>query len=67
MRLTNGFSGAEIEAGIVGALYRAFAEGESLSTDKLAAEFAETVPLSRSRSEDIAALRSWARDRAVPA
>ena len=67
VRLTDGFSGAEIEAGIVGALYRAFAEGQGLSTEKLVAEFGDTVPLSRARSEDIAALRSWARDRAVPA
>ncbi len=30
-------------------------------------EFSATVPLSTTRAEDIAALREWAHERAVPA
>ena len=62
-----GFSGAEIEAAVVGALYRAFASGGDVTTDSILAELNGTVPLSRSRAEDVAALRAWASTRAVPA
>ncbi|MCA1727094.1 MAG: AAA family ATPase [Actinobacteria bacterium] len=62
---SKGFTGAEIEAGIVGALYRAFAGGRELDTEEIERELAGTVPLSRGRAEDVAALRAWARDRAV--
>ncbi|MGH2829209.1 MAG: AAA family ATPase, partial [Actinomycetota bacterium] len=64
---TDGFSGAEIEAAVVAALYRAYAAGRDLQTGDVAAEIAATVPLSRSREEDILALRTWAQGRAVPA
>jgi SpoVK/Ycf46/Vps4 family AAA+-type ATPase len=65
--ITNGFSGAEIEAIVVGGLYRAFAAEEPPETGHLGAEAAATVPLSRSRREDVARLRAWAAGRAVPA
>jgi AAA+ superfamily predicted ATPase len=64
---SDGFSGAEIEAAVVGGLYRAFASGADLTTDGILAELRGTVPLSRSRAEDIAQLRAWATERAVPA
>ncbi|MFH1330846.1 MAG: AAA family ATPase [Actinomycetota bacterium] len=64
---TEGFSGAEIEAVVVGALYRAFAASAGLSTVDLAAEVASVVPLSVSRAEEVAALRAWAAERTVPA
>jgi SpoVK/Ycf46/Vps4 family AAA+-type ATPase len=64
---TEGFSGAEIEAVVVGGLYRSFAAGEDPATGHLAAEAAATVPLSESRSEDVSRLRAWAASRAVPA
>jgi SpoVK/Ycf46/Vps4 family AAA+-type ATPase len=66
-RATEGFSGAEIEAVVVGALYRAFAASTDLTTADLAAEAAAVVPLSVSRAEEVAALRAWAAERAVPA
>ncbi len=62
---TNGFSGAEIEAAIVSAMYRAFADGKVLTTDGLLAEIGSTEPLSRTRAEDVARLRLWAAGRAV--
>ncbi|MCK6527399.1 AAA family ATPase [Myxococcota bacterium] len=62
---SEGFSGAEIEQAVVDALYRAFPEGrrEPTTADVLAA-LAETVPLSRTMAEPIAALRTWAAHRA---
>jgi hypothetical protein len=64
---TTGFSGAEIETAIVGARYRAAADGGPLTLAQLDAELSTTVPLSVTRAEDITALRAWARDRAMPA
>lgn len=61
------FSGAEIEAAIVGALYRSLDDAAPLSTSHILQEIAATVPLSQSRPEDIDRLRACARDRAVPA
>ncbi len=65
--LSHGFSGAEIEAAVVGASYRAYKDEHSLDTESLAAEFHATVPLSVSRAEDVARLRAWAETRAVRA
>jgi len=65
--LTDGFSGADIEAMVVGALYRAFGADAEPTTDHLASEAGATVPLSRARPEDVARLRAWANGRAVRA
>ena len=67
VRHSDGFSGAEIEAAVVGAVYRAFAAGRAMAGPDVEAEMAATVPLSRSRAEDVLALRAWASDRAVAA
>ncbi len=64
---TDGFSGAELESVVVSGLYAAYAANRALTTDLLLAEAAATVPLSVLRSEDIAALREWARGRAIRA
>jgi ATP-dependent 26S proteasome regulatory subunit len=64
---TDGFSGAEIEQSIIAALYSAFDQKQQLSTEILLAEIAATRPLSVTRAEDIAAIRAWAKSRAVPA
>jgi hypothetical protein len=64
---TDGFSGAEIEAAVVSAMYRAFADGAVLTTDSLLAEIGATQPLSRTRAEDVIRLRLWAAGRAVMA
>ncbi|MBS1712828.1 MAG: AAA family ATPase [Armatimonadetes bacterium] len=63
---TEGFSGAEIEQVVIGALNRAFDEGRELSTADLSEEAKTQVPLSRTMAEDISALRSWAKVRARP-
>ena len=63
--LTDGYSGAELEGIVVGALYRAFASGRQLDDGFLREEASETVPLSRTRGEDIARLRAWSLGRSV--
>jgi ATP-dependent 26S proteasome regulatory subunit len=62
-----GYSGAEIEAAVQGALYAAYSEKKPLSTQLLLDALSQTVPLSTTRAEEIAALREWARTRAVAA
>jgi AAA+ superfamily predicted ATPase len=64
---SDGFSGAELDSAVTSALYAAYAAGADISTQAIAEELATTVPLSRMRAEDIAALRSWAATRARPA
>ncbi len=65
--LAEGFSGAEIEGAVVSAMATAFAEGREVTMADLADETKNAVPLSRTMSEDIAALRAWAATRARPA
>jgi AAA+ superfamily predicted ATPase len=65
-RASGGFSGAEIEAAVVGALYRAYAGRSGLTTQQIRDELDATQPLSRTRAEDVQALRRWAAGRAVP-
>ncbi|HLZ42377.1 MAG TPA: AAA family ATPase [Candidatus Sulfotelmatobacter sp.] len=62
-----GYSGAEIDAAVQGALYAAYSEKKALNTQLLVDALTQTVPLSTTRAEEIAALREWARTRAVPA
>ena len=64
---SDGFTGAELEAAVVGALYRAYAGGRDVVTEDIREEIGGTTPLSRTRAETIAALRAWARGRATPA
>ncbi|MEP7028101.1 MAG: AAA family ATPase, partial [Candidatus Eisenbacteria bacterium] len=64
----DGFSGAEIEQAIVTALYAMIAEKDAaLTTGRVLAELGATIPLSRSRREEIEALRAFAAERFVPA
>ncbi|MCH7944444.1 MAG: AAA family ATPase [Armatimonadetes bacterium] len=65
-RATEGFSGAEIEQVVIGALNLAFDEGRELQTQDLLHEAEIQVPLSRMMAEEIAELRNWARLRARP-
>ena len=62
-----GYSGAEIDAAVQGALYAAYSEKKQLTTRLLIDALHQTVPLSVTRAEEIATLRDWARTRAVPA
>src|SRR5712692_6163148 len=62
-----GYSGAEIDAAVQTALYAAFSTKQAVSTQGLLQALKATVPLSITRSEQIQALRTWAKQRAVPA
>jgi SpoVK/Ycf46/Vps4 family AAA+-type ATPase len=64
-----GFSGAEIDAVVQGALYAAYAGSgtKQLRTESLIEALAQTVPLSTTRAEEIESLREWASARSVPA
>lgn len=64
---TEGFSGAELEQVVVGALYAAFAAERDLSDAHLLEEAAKTRPLSVTMREPIERLRRWAADRTVMA
>jgi len=66
VELTDGFSGAEIEQGIVSALYAAHAIRQEPTTAHVVAEFRKTRPLSVVMAERVAALRQWASERTVP-
>ena len=64
---TEGFSGAEIEQAVVGAMYAAFAAGAPVTTAQLLHEVRATRPLSGTMAEKIGALRDWAATRTVAA
>ena len=64
---SDGFSGAEIEQAIVSGLFDAFSKGTELDTETLLNSIGETVPLSKTMSEQLSRLRSWAQGRARPA
>ncbi len=60
---TPGFSGAEIEQGVVDGLYAAFHAGRKLSTRDIESCAELSVPLSRTMKERIDDLREWASHR----
>jgi len=66
-KLSEGFSGAEIEQAIVAATYLAREQQVPMNTAHIHTEIGQTRPLSQVMAEQVASLRSWARDRTVPA
>lgn len=66
-KLSEGFSGAEIEQAVVAALYSGHASQCKLDTELIAGALGKTRPLSIVMGESIAALRIWASDRTVSA
>ncbi|HEY9647166.1 MAG TPA: AAA family ATPase, partial [Chroococcidiopsis sp.] len=65
--ICDGFSGAEIEQGLVAAMYEAFAQDREFTQLDIIAAIKATMPLSKTMSEQVTALRDWARQRARPA
>ncbi len=63
----DGFSGAEIEQGLVAAMYEAFAQDREFTQLDIIAASRATMPLSKTMTEQVTALRDWARQRARPA
>jgi SpoVK/Ycf46/Vps4 family AAA+-type ATPase len=66
-RVSEGFSGAEIEQALIAAMYDAFAKGLEFTQLDIIAATRATMPLSKTMSEQVSALRDWARQRARPA
>ena len=64
VRLSEGFSGAEIEEIIVASLFDAFSQRKDLDTDTVLQTLQESVPLSKTMSEVLARLRDWSVGRA---
>jgi SpoVK/Ycf46/Vps4 family AAA+-type ATPase len=66
-KVGEGFSGAEIEQALVAAMYDAFAQDREFTQLDIIAAMRATLPLSRTMTEQVTALRDWARQRARPA
>ncbi len=64
---TSGLNGAEIEQGIISALFESSSKEVDLSEHILANSLRNIVPLSRTMRERIQKIESWARDRAMKA
>ncbi len=64
---SDGFSGAEIEQGLVSAMYSAFNESRDVTTADIIAELKATSPLSVVMAEKVNGLRAWAAGRCVKA
>ena len=64
---SDGFSGAELEQAVVSAVYAAHAACEPVAGRHILSEIRGTRPLATVMSERIAALRTWAEGRTVPA
>lgn len=66
-KVADGFSGAEIEQALIAAMYDAFAQEREFTQLDIIAAIKSTMPLSKTMTEQVAALRDWARQRARPA
>ena len=66
-RVSEGFSGAELEQAVVSAVYAAHDDGAPVEAGHVAAEITATRPLSVLMAERLLELRHWAQDRTVPA
>jgi SpoVK/Ycf46/Vps4 family AAA+-type ATPase len=66
-KVSDGFSGAEIEQAIIAAMYEAFAQDREFTQLDIIAAIKSTMPLSRTMTEQVTALRDWANQRARPA
>jgi SpoVK/Ycf46/Vps4 family AAA+-type ATPase len=66
VKVTEGFSGSEIEQAIVSAMYTAHAHSRQVEQSDLLAEVRQTRPLSVVMSERVTEIRDWATARTVP-
>lgn len=64
---TEGLNGAEIEQGVIGALFESTSAKSELTEHILANALRNIVPLSRTMRERIQKIEAWARDRAMKA
>jgi hypothetical protein len=66
-KMTAQYNGSEIEQVVVNATLLALAEHRPTTDHDLLVALGRTVPLAKTMSEKIQAVRNWAKDRAVPA
>lgn len=66
-QITENFSGAEIEQVVLSAATRALAEEREMTQDDLFWEIHHLIPLATTMQEQIKALKSWAKKRALSA
>lgn len=64
-KITEGFTGSEIEQAVISALFEAFYHNRGLREEDIVKAVNETVPLAITQKEHILAIRDWAKDRAV--
>jgi SpoVK/Ycf46/Vps4 family AAA+-type ATPase len=65
VKLSDNFTGAEIEASIVAAMYESFDDGKrEVTTEDILTALTEMVPLATTMKEQIDALKKWASERA---
>jgi len=64
---TRAWNGAEIEQAVSQARITAHARGAEVTQNDLLAAFGKIIPLSRTMEDQLKAIRSWARTRALPA
>jgi len=64
VKLTDGFTGSEVEQTVIDALFDSFDRGHDLDTETIVDAIKRTVPLSVTMSEQINAMRQWAKNRA---
>lgn len=67
VKVTEGFNGAEIEQGVVSALFRAFTSDRDVTQTDLYISLEGIVPLSTTMKEQIKTLERWAFNRAIRA
>ncbi|MFD6563610.1 AAA family ATPase [Micromonospora profundi] len=66
--LSEGFAGSDIESALGEVGYEVLLKGGApVRADFVIDTFVNTIPLSRTHPEEIAEIRAWGRDRAVPA
>jgi len=64
---TNGWSGAEIEQAVISGRVEAYQAKRAMTTDDIMLQTYNMVPLSKTMSEQVKAIRDWAYKRATPA
>lgn len=64
-KLTEGYTGSEIEQLLVSAMYEAFYQDRGLTEEDVVQAINNTVALSTTQREQMNALREWAKERAV--
>jgi len=67
VKITEGFNGAELEQGVIGALFRAFTANREVQHNDLVIALENIVPLSTTMKEQIKQLERWAFNRALKA